>query len=90
MLLQPDVDVDAVSPQIDVVGLGQVTGGKRTLLGLPLLGQLRDHRRGQAGGRAEEPPQRGHEVPAGQAVQVQQRQHLGDLEGLARPPRQDR
>ena len=40
--------------------------------------------------RAEELPERGHEVPGRQAVQVQQRQHLADLRGLARPRRQDR
>jgi hypothetical protein len=60
------------------------------LLDLPGLGQLRDHRCGQTGRGAEELPQRGHEVAAGQAVQVQQRQHLGELRGLAtrrlRPP----
>ena len=40
--------------------------------------------------RAEELPERGHEVPGRQTVQVQQRQHLADLRGLARPRRQDR
>ena len=40
--------------------------------------------------RAEELPERGHEIPRRQAVQVQQRQHLADLRGLARPRRQDR
>src|ERR1019366_7223970 len=40
--------------------------------------------------RAEELPERGHEVPGRQAVQVRQRQHLADLRGLARPRRQDR
>ena len=40
--------------------------------------------------QAEELPERGHEVPGRQAVQVQQRQHLADLRGLARPRRQDR
>jgi hypothetical protein len=40
--------------------------------------------------RARELAQRGHEVPARQPVQVQQRQHLRHLRGLARPRRQDR
>ena len=40
--------------------------------------------------RAEELPERGHEVPGRQTVQVEQRQHLADLRGLARPRRQDR
>ena len=38
----------------------------------------------------EELLQRRAEVPAGQAMQVQQRQHLGHLRGLAGPRRQDR
>ena len=60
------------------------------MLGLPGLGQLRDHRRGQARRGAEELSQRGHEIARGQPVQVEQRQHLGDLRGLATPRRQDR
>ena len=38
---------------------------------------------------AEEPLQRGHEVQAGQPVQVQQRQHLGHLGATPTPPGQD-
>jgi hypothetical protein len=90
VLLEADVDVDPVGPQIHVVHLGQVPCCVRALFGLPGLGQLRDHRRRQAGGRAEELPQRGHEVPAREPVQIQQRQYLGDLRGLAAPGRQDR
>jgi hypothetical protein len=90
VLLKADVDVDAVDPQVDVVHPGQITVGEGALLGLPGLGQLGDHRRRQPGRRAEELPQRGHEVARGQAVQVQQRQHLGDLRGLPAPRRQDR
>lgn len=40
--------------------------------------------------RAEELPERRHEVPGRQAAQVQQRQHLADLRGLTCPRRQDR
>ncbi len=90
VLLQPDVHVDPVGPQVDVVHAGQVPGGEGALLGLPGLGQPGDHRRRQPGGRAQELAQRGHEVPGRQAMQVQQRQHLGDLRGLPRPRRQDR
>jgi hypothetical protein len=49
VLLQPDVHVDPVRPQVHVVGAGQVAGGERALLGLPLLRQPRDHRRRQPG-----------------------------------------
>jgi len=45
VLLQPDVHVDAVRPQVDVVRPGQVTGGEGALLGLPGLGKPGDHRR---------------------------------------------
>jgi hypothetical protein len=41
-------------------------------------------------GRAEELPQRRREIPGREAVQVQQRQHLGDLRGASAPRRQDR
>jgi hypothetical protein len=90
VLLQPDVHVDHVGPHVDVVDTGQVPGREGALLGLPLLGELGDHRRRQACRGAGELAQGGHEVPAGQPVQVEQGQHLGDLRGLARPWRQDR
>jgi hypothetical protein len=45
VLLQADVDMDAVRPEIHVVHIRQIVLAERTLLGLPLLGQLRDHRR---------------------------------------------
>ena len=82
--------MDTVGPQVDIVHIGQIPGRERALFGLPGLGQLRDHRRRQPGGRAEELTQRRHKVPAGQPVQVEQRQHLGDLRGLAAPGRQHR
>jgi hypothetical protein len=90
VLLEADVEVDPVRPQVHIVHIGQVTLAERVLLGLPGLGQLGHHRRRQPLGRAEELTERGHEVPGRQTVQVQQRQHLGDLRGLARPRRQDR
>ena len=90
MFFEADVDVDPVGPQVDIVHTGQVPGREGALLGLPYLGQLGDHRRGQPGRGAEELAQRGHEVPGGQAVQVEQRQYLGDLRTLAAPRRQDR
>ena len=90
MLFQADVDVHAVDPQVHVVHIGQVPGSEGALLGPPGLGQLGDHRAGQARGGAEELPQRGPEVTRGHPVQVQQRQHLIDLRSLATPRRQDR
>jgi hypothetical protein len=71
VLLQADVDVDAVGPQVHVVHLGQIALGVGALLGLPGFGELGDHRRRQALRAAEELPERGHEIPRGQPVQVQ-------------------
>ena len=53
-------------------------------------GQPGDRGRRQPGTGSEELLQRRTEVAGRQAVQVQQRQHLGHLRGLARPRRQDR
>ena len=39
---------------------------------------------------AQELLERGHEIPAGQPGEVEERQHLADLRGLAAPRRQDR
>ena len=82
--------MDAVGPDVDVVGSGQVAVLERGVVGLPLLRQPGHRGRRQAGRGAEELLQRGHEVAGGQAVQVEQRQHLADLRGLAAPRRQDR
>jgi hypothetical protein len=89
VLLQPDLEVDPVDPAVDVVGVGQRPLAERLGVVLPLAGEPGDRRRRQARGRAEELLQRRAEVTAGQAVQIQQRQHLGDLRGLPGPGRQD-
>ena len=90
VLLQTDLDVDPVDPHVDVVRAGQGPVGERGGLLTPLRGQPGDRARGQARRRAAELLQRRHEVTAGQAMQVQQRQHLVDLRGLTAPRRQDR
>jgi hypothetical protein len=56
---------------------------------LPLFRQPGHGGRRQAGRRAEELLQRGHEVSRGQTLQVEQRQHLADLGRLAAPRRED-
>jgi hypothetical protein len=43
-----------------------------------------------SGGRPEEPGERRREVARAHAVQIHERQHLGDLRGLPGPRRQDR
>jgi hypothetical protein len=49
VLFEADVDVDAVGPEVDVVHARQIPLREGALLGLPGLGQLGDHRRGQPG-----------------------------------------
>jgi hypothetical protein len=57
--------------------------------GLPLLAQPGDHRGRQPRRRAQQLGQRWDEVGAGQPVQVQKRQHRGDLRAAPDPPGQD-
>ena len=90
LLVQADLEVDAVDPQVDVVGGGQIPGGERAGLLLPLTGQAGDRGGRQPGTGAEELLQRRPEVAGRQPVQVQQRQHLAHLRGLTCPRRQDR
>ncbi len=88
-LPEPDLGVDAVRPHVDIVPVRQVPLLESRVVVAPLLRQP-SHRRGRQAGRgAEELLQRGHEVPAGQAVQVEERQDLGDLRGLTAPRRKD-
>ncbi len=82
--------MDAVGPDVDVVAAGQITLAERGVIGLPLGRQPCHGRQGEPGGAAQELLEGGHEVPRGQAVQIEQRQHLADLRGLAAPRRQDR
>lgn len=89
-LRQPYAQVDAVGPHVDVVGGRQIALGKRLVIGLPLGGQPRDGGRREPGAGAEELLKCGHEVTGGQAVQIEQRQHLADLRRLPGPGRQDR
>jgi hypothetical protein len=89
-LAQAYAQVHAVGPDTHVVDLGQVALAECGVIGLPLGGEPGYGGRGQPGCRAEELLERRHEVAGGQAVQIQQRQHLSDPRGLARPRRQDR
>jgi len=90
VLLEPDLQMDPVDPDVDVVGAGQRPGVEGALLVLPLRRQPGDGRGRQARAGAEELLQRRTEVIAGQAMQIQQRQDLRDLRRLARPGRQNR
>jgi hypothetical protein len=86
VLLEADVDVDAVGAQVHVVRAGQVPLPER--VGRPGLGEPGDRRGRQAFGRAEKLPE-SRQVPRREPVQVQQRQYLVDAGRLARPRRQD-
>jgi hypothetical protein len=71
LLVQADVDVDAVGPQVQIVHTGQIALVEPAGLVLPLHGQLGNRRRGRARVGAEEPLQRRPEILARQAMQVQ-------------------
>ncbi len=82
--------MDAVGPHVHVVDLRELAVREGGVVGLPLRRQPGDRRRGKPGGGAEELLQGGHEVAGGQAMQVEQGQHLADLRRLAAPRWQDR
>jgi hypothetical protein len=68
----------------------QLPGAKRGVLGLPLLGEPLDRaRREPRGVLSEQIPERRSEVPGREAVQVEDRQHLGHLRRAPRARRQD-
>ena len=67
-LVQADVQVHAVGPQVDVVDAGQVLVGEGAGLVLPLHGQPGDRRRRQARAGAEELLRHGHEILRRQTV----------------------
>ena len=88
-LPEPDLGVHPVRPHIHVVGPGKVALLEGGMVVAPLLRQPGHGGWRQTGRRAKELLQHGHEVPRGQPVQVEQRQHLTDLGRLAAPRRQD-
>jgi hypothetical protein len=90
VLLQADLKVDPVDPQVHVVGVGQGPLVERGRLVLPVLGQPGDRRGRESVADPEELGQRRGEVRGRQAVQVQQRQHLRDPRGLPSPRGQNR
>ncbi len=90
VLLEADGEVHSVHPDVDEVLVRKRLVHERALFVLPLGSQPGDHRRRQPGGRTEELLERGHEVAARHAMQVEERQHLGDLRGLPAPRRHNR
>jgi hypothetical protein len=77
--------VDAVDPQVDVIGARQIALTEGLGFVLPLRREPGDRGRREPRTRAEELLQRRTEVTGGETMQVQQRQHLGHLRVLTRP-----
>ncbi len=88
-LLEANVEVDPVSPEVHVVPVRQVAGHEGAVLVLPGRGEPGDHRSRQPSRRTEEPLEGRDEVACRQSVQVQQRQDLGDLRRPPTPRRDD-
>ena len=90
ILAEPHADVHAVDEQVRVAVEPQLPRAERGVLGLPLLGQPLDRARRQPRGvLAQQIPQRRPEVAGREAVQIQDRQHLGHLRRPPRVRRQD-
>ena len=82
--------MDSVNPHVHEVAISERLVHERALLVLPLGREPGDHRRRQPGRGTKEPLQGRHEVTARHPMQIQERQHLGHLRGLAAPRRHDR
>ena len=89
VLLEPDVEVNPVRPQVDVVGLAQVALSELLHLLAPIPGQALEGRSRNPRPAAEELRQRGDEVLGGDPPQMERRQHLSDLGRAPGPGRQD-
>lgn len=76
---QPNLEVDPVDPDVDVVGVGQRPLVEQGRLVLPLRGEPCDRARRPASTGAEELGQRRTEVAGGQPVQIQKWQHRRHL-----------
>ena len=90
VLLKPDVEVNPVDPDVDVVAPRQVAPPERLVLLVPRRCQPRDGRRAQT--RRVLPQQRRQRLPEvsrRQTPPIQQRQHLGNLRGAAHIRRQN-
>jgi hypothetical protein len=85
-----DAEMQPIGPAVDVVRAGQAAVAPAPVLLLPGPGQPGDRRGGQACGGPQVVLQRRDQVLGRQPMQVQQRQHLGDLRALAAPRREDR
>jgi hypothetical protein len=73
ILLKADVEVDAISPQVNVVDVAEIALLVRGPFGTPLARQALDRRRAQSGLASEKLGQCRLEVLGGDAAQVQHR-----------------
>ena len=85
----PSPSDNAVHPHVDVVSLGEVALHELLTLPLPLLCKAGDGRGRKPRLGAEELLQGREEISAGETVEVQQRQDLGDLRRAAHVGRED-
>jgi hypothetical protein len=85
VILQADVEVNAIDPDVDIVAVGEAALLERAVLGLPLVGQSRDVGGRQPGGIIPEQGREGlAEVAGGQPSQVEHGQDLGHTFGERR------
>jgi hypothetical protein len=79
LVLQTNVEMHPVGPQIHVIDLAQIALLERCQLLAPLAREPLDRRRAQASFAAEQLSQRGLEVLGRDTAQIQHRQHFGDF-----------
>jgi hypothetical protein len=91
VLLQANVEVNAVDPDVDVVAIPEIAALEAPVFLLPDREQVRDVGRAEPGRiLAEQRLQRRPEVSAREPAQIQDRQHLGHLRRTPHVRRQDR
>jgi hypothetical protein len=76
VLPEPHARVDGVHPDADVAPAREIALHEALSLGLPAFAEAGDGRRREPRLGAEELFEGGHEVPAGEPVQIRQRQNL--------------
>jgi hypothetical protein len=89
-LFEAYVEVDAIDPDVNEVGVFERAAGELVPFALPVGREPGDDGSREPGGRAEELRKGRGEVARAHPVQVHQREHLGHLGGLSSPGRQDR
>ena len=90
LVLEADVEVNAIGPDVDVIAVGERALLPRVVLALPRAYEPRDHARREAGSIvAEQRRERAAEVAGRQAAQIQRRKELRNRLRLAKVRGQD-